>query len=259
MSRTTPYPASSLSFAHRHASRAQQPALLALYALHQKWRETAVYPDPHHAVTTLNWWHHEIEKAKTGEINHPNLITLKPYGVFDELLALLHGHMHWHHLVRVDTLEQLQPTIDAIGGSYVRVWLGIVKQPNDELALHAGRALWWIDQTRHIGHNLAPSRMWLPMSWLKELNLPVHLLLNRKLSPTERAQHAAPLTHKLIATAQTALNAYQAHTVNAPKSLRALVNNRTLLLNEITLQPHELWQGLISVSPRRKWWAALWA
>lgn len=257
MSRTTPHPASSLSMAYRTAPRACKPALISLYALHQKWREAAIYPDQHHAVTTLNWWHHEIEKAKVGEINHPDLLALKNHNVFNELQALLHGHMHWHHLTRIDTLEQLQPMIDAIGGAYMHTWLGIIGQPNADLGLKAGRALWWIDQTRHIGHSLTPSRMWLPMDWLRELNLPVHLLLNRKLPAAERFQHGEQLTQKLIQTAQNALNECQG--LALPKSLNALLKTRALLLNELTAQPQDVWAGLVSLSPRRTWWAALWA
>ena len=266
----TPEPASSLYFAIRKAPLRSRVALRALYTLHKKWREAAVYTDQHHAVTTLNWWHHELEKVKTGEINHPALIALKPWlndeAFFNALQSLLHGHMHWHHLTRLDTAEQLQPTIDAIAQSFVQVWLSIVGQTElNAYAQAAGRTLWWIDQTRHIGHSLTPSRLWLPMIWLKELNLPAHLLLNRKLSPTERAQHGNQLMRQLIKTAQHSLAEYhQAYAAlstpsrKAARSIHALIEQRALLLDEIEQQPQDVWCGLVSVTPRRKWWCSLW-
>jgi phytoene synthase len=266
----TPEPASSLYFAIRKAPLRSRVALRALYTLHKKWREAAVYTDQHHAVTTLNWWHHELEKVKIGEINHPALIALKPWlndeAFFNALQSLLHGHMHWHHLTRLDTVEQLQPTIDAIAQSFVQVWLSIVGQTElNAYAQAAGLTLWWIDQNRHIGHSLTPSRLWLPMIWLKELNLPAHLLLNRKLSPTERAQHGNQLMRQLIKTAQHSLAEYHeayatlsTPSCKAARSMHALVEQRALLLDEIEQQPQDVWSGLVSVTPRRKWWCSLW-
>lgn len=271
----SPYPASSLFFALRTARHSQQMPLRALYTLHKKWREAAAYTDQHQAVTTLNWWHHELEKVKTGEITHPALIALKPWltngnhgdheAFFSALQGLLHGHMHWHHLTRVEGLAQLEPTIDAIGGSFAQAWLHIVglsDQPAHALA--AGRALWWIDQTRHIGHGLTPSRLWLPMSWLKELNLPAHLILKKDIPATQRALHGAGLMAMLTQQAHAALAAYNdSHHALSPaqkkptQSLHALLKMRTLLLNDITHQPNDVWTGLVSVSPRKKWWVAI--
>ena len=268
-----PYPASSLFFTHRTAHRHHRVPLRALYTLHKKWREASVYNDQHQAVTTLNWWHHELEKIKTGEMTHPALIALKPWfnkedddAFLTALQGLLHGHMHWHHLTRLDTAEQLQPTIDAIAQSFVQVWLSIVGQTElNAYAQAAGRTLWWIDQTRHIGHSLTPSRLWLPMIWLKELNLPAHLLLNRKLSPTERAQHGNQLMRQLIKTAQHSLAEYHqvyaalsTRSRKAAQSIHALIEQRALLLDEIEQQPQDVWCGLVSVTPRRKWWCSLW-
>lgn len=269
-----PYPASSLFFAHRTARRQQRTPLRALYTLHKKWREAAIYTDQHHAVTTLNWWHHELEKIKTGEIAHPALIALKPWfnnsdseTFFIALQSLLHGHMHWHHITRIEDLAQLEPTIDAISGSFAQVWLSITGTPElHDHALTAGRALWWIDQTRHIGHGLTPSRLWLPMSWLKELNLPAHLILKKNLTPTQRAEHGAGLVTLLFQHAQMAVKNYEnSHHALSPshkkssKSLHALLKMRLSLLNEMTQHPNDVWQGLLSISPRKKWWIAAWA
>ncbi|GHA65647.1 hypothetical protein GCM10009007_02850 [Formosimonas limnophila] len=254
-----PEPASSLYFAIRKAPKSAQTPLRALYTLHKKWREAATYSDQHQAVTTLNWWHHELENSQTGEINHPALIALKPWlnqsDFFQSLQGLLHGHMHWHHLTRVDTLDQLNPTIDAIGGNFAQIWLSIVGQTNIDTT-HIGRAIWWTDQIRHIGHNLNPTRMWLPMSWLKELNLPVALLLNKQQPASERARHSAALTERLIAQAKSEHT--QCQNLNGTaKSLRLLLTLREQLLIDIEQHPEELWSGIITVSPRRKWWRAL--
>lgn len=264
---TRPHPVSSLAFAHKKADQSQRNALNALYTLHTKWREAAVYDDPHQAITTLNWWHHELEKAQRGEISHPALLVLKDplqeSSFFDALQGLLHGHMHWHHLTRIETLAQLEPIIESISASYVSAWQFLTNNViNQDLSRVAGASLWWVDQTRHIGHRLTPSRLWLPMSWLKKLNLPAHLLFNRKNSHTERAQQGAALVQKLTHTAESALIQYQTMYHALPKSaqksnkpLHALIQQRRLLLDEIKQQPQEVWIGLVSVSPRRKWWA----
>lgn len=269
-----PYPASSLFFTHRTAHRHHRVPLRALYTLHKKWREASVYNDQHQAVTTLNWWHHELEKIKTGEMTHPALIALKPWfnkedddAFLTALQGLLHGHMHWHHITRIEDLTQLEPTIDAISGSFAKTWLSITGAPElHDHALNAGRALWWIDQTRHIGHGLTPSRLWLPMSWLKELNLPAHLILKKNLTPTQRAEHGTKLVELLLQHAQTAMQDYEKSQQNlspsqkkASKSLHSLLKMRAALLNEINQQPNDVWQGLVSVSPRKKWWIATWA
>lgn len=271
-----PHPASSLYFAHRTAPAQQRTALRALYTLHKKWREAAVYNDQHQAVTTLNWWHHELEKIKTGEISHPALIALKPWltltdnkdepnTFFNALQGLLHGHMHWHHLTRIENLESLEPTIDAIGGLFIQAWLLILgAQSTTEFALTAGRALWWIDQTRHVGHGFTPSRMWLPMDWLKRINLPAHIVLKKNQPFEQRAQHGAGLMALLLEQSQTAFLAYQTQysTLNKVnqkqiKSLHALLKMRGLLLSEISQRPQDVWKGLVTASPRKKWWAAL--
>lgn len=255
----SPQAASSLYFSLRKAPANTRTALRALYTLHKKWREAAVYKDPHQSVTTLNWWHHELDKARTGEVNHPALIVLTPWlsdeRFFDALQGLLHGHMHWHHLTRIDSLAQLQPIIDAIAGNFITTWQLIHGEFDPAFAQSAGRALWWTDQIRHIGHNLTPSRMWLPMDWLRDLNLPVNLLLNKSLTAEQRAQHGLALTDYLIQHAQTEQSQiiHKTHV----RSLSTLLTLRQNLLADISSQPQELWVGLVTISPRRKWWTAL--
>ncbi|TDR30767.1 squalene/phytoene synthase family protein [Hydromonas duriensis] len=270
-----PQPASSLFFALRSAPRKQQVPLRALYTLHKKWREASEYVDQHQAVTTLNWWHHELEKTLAGEINHPALIELKPFfsaedksptQFFKQLQGLLHGHMHWHHLTRVDTLAQLEPTIDAIAGSFSQAWLGLT-YGSDSLELNnyaqaAGRVIWWVDHTRHIGHELTPSRLWLPMVWLKELNLPAHLLLKKDAPIAERSFHGADLMKRLLQQGRSSLSEYEQayRSLNREQqktvhSLHVLVELRKRLLDEINAHPAEVWEGVVSLSPLQKWWA----
>lgn len=268
---SVPYPASSLAIAIRSAAPEQRPLLLALYALHKKWREASVFEDPHHAVTTLNWWHQELENGLHGRVTHPDLLTLKPLlqqkPFHAALQALLHGHMHWHHLTRIETSEQLEPIVDAVGGSFTNVWLMLLGFPSQtKLAQSAGRALWWIDQIRHIGHQLAPARLWLPMSLLKELNLPANVILNRKLPLEQRVIQGKKLFMQLEVIARSALEAYQDVYKSLPKSsqktatsLHLLMRQRALLLSEMTQNPEDIWQGLVTVSPRRKWWLKFWS
>jgi phytoene synthase len=255
----SPHPASSLYFALRKAPSRTKTPLRALYTLHKKWREAAVYKDPHQAVTTLNWWHHELDKAQAGDISHPAIFALKPWlsdeRFFQALQGLLHGHMHWHHLTRIDSLAQLEPIIDAIGGNFITAWQLIHGEYAPAFAQPAGRTLWWTDQIRHIGHNLTPSRMWLPMDWLRELNLPVNLLLNKSIKADQRAQHGHALTTFLITHTQAEQTQITGNT--QIRSLNTLLILRQNLLTELQSQPQELWAGLVTISPRRKWWTAL--
>ncbi len=71
-----PYSASSVYYALNKAPESAYQSLLGLYALHRKWREAANYADNHQAVTTLNWWHHELEAEPAKAIEHPALRAL---------------------------------------------------------------------------------------------------------------------------------------------------------------------------------------
>lgn len=262
---SSPHPVSSLAFAHKKANKQQRPALQALYTLHKKWREASVYDDPHQAITTLNWWHHELEQAQTANVNHPALVVLRPYLkeplFFNQIQNLLHGHMHWHHLTRINTLADLKPIIESISVSYINAWQILTNNEiNTNLSDSAAAVLWWVDQTRHIGHHLTPSRLWLPMSWLKELNLPAQLLFHRK-DNLERIQQGKPLVNKLIQTAEAAVLDYHAayNTLSnsnkkSTQSLNTLVQQRSEILKEIKKRPQDVWVGLISINPLRKWW-----
>ena len=263
-----PYSASSVYYALNKAPESAHQPLLGLYALHRKWREAANYADNHQAVTTLNWWHHELEAEPAKAIEHPALRALYAADWSDKhaeaLQMLLHGHMHWHHLNRVEDLAQLQPTIDAIGGEFARLWFMLIHASvPDELIQSVGRALWWIDQIRHIGHNLSHQRIWIPMQWLKETDTPAHILLSTSLSQN-RAQPLKPLLEKLIAHAQSELANYQtqyrALSKAQQKSIRSwhtLMNLRADLLTLIAQDPTELFEGLVSIAPLRKWWRAV--
>ena len=97
--------------------------------------------------------------------------------------------------------------------------------------------------------------MWLPMDWLRELNLPVNLLLNKSIKADQRAQHGHALTDYLIQHAQAEQNQITHKT--QVRSLSTLLTLRQNLLTELQSQPQELWAGLVTISPRRKWWTAL--
>lgn len=262
----TAYLASSVYYAIKRASESAQEPLHALYALHRKWREAANYSDNQQSVTTLNWWHDELQTEKKAPSEQPALRALQSQGQYanyaETLQYLLHGHMHWHHLNRIETLAQLQPTIDAIGGQFARVWMLICgAQVPEALIQSAGRTLWWIDQTRHIGHTLSQQRQWLPMQWLKDADTPSHIVLQTQLSPQERAKNMSALTTRLIAQAQAEWAEYQSQYERLPheqrtaiRSWHTLINLRADLLTTIAHEPAELFEGLVSIAPIRKWW-----
>lgn len=270
-----PHSASSVYYALNKAPEFAHLPLLGLYALHRKWREAANYADEHQAVTTLNWWHHELEaSAQTATEHsspsaHPALRALHTAhwsnNDGEALQTLLHGHMHWHHLNRVDTLAQLQPTIDAIGGGLAQIWINSLQATvPQEFTQAAGRALWWIDQIRHIGQNLSNQRLWIPMQWLKEAQTPAHIVLSSQLSNQDRAQQIKPLLDRLIQQAHDELNEYraqyQALSATQKKSVRSwhtLMCLRADLLTLIAQEPSELFDGLVSIAPLRKWWRVI--
>lgn len=72
-----PHSASSVYYAINSALDPIREQLLSLYALHRKWREAANYADNHQAVTTLNWWHHELERSQNQASEHPALRALQ--------------------------------------------------------------------------------------------------------------------------------------------------------------------------------------
>ncbi len=263
-----PHAASSIYYAINSAPEHARERLLGLYALHRKWREAANYTDNHQAVTTLNWWHHELERSQNQSSEHPALRAQQsasstlPHTTADALQTLLHGHMHWHHLNRVDTEAQLQATIDAIGGSFAQLWMdACAVSATNELTTAAGRALIWTDLLRHIGHNLSHQRIWIPMQWLKETQTPAHLLLKTDQPSSERAQQLQALIQRIASHAQTELNHYQQQFKQLPqaqrKALRSwhiLMQLRADLLPTIAQDPAELFEGLVSIAPLRKWW-----
>ncbi len=263
-----PHSASSAYYAINSAPEHAREQLRGLYALHRKWREAANYSDNHQAVTTLNWWHHELERSQNQNTEHPALRALQTSSALlstttaEALQTLLHGHMHWHHLNRVDTEAQLQPTIDAIGGSFARLWMDACGvSAEGELIAVAGRALVWTDLLRHVGYNLSNKRVWIPMQWLKDTQTPAHILLKTDQSPSERAQQLQPLITRITDQAKTEFNHYQTHYRQLPKaqqkalrSWHILMQLRMDLLNTIVQEPSELFEGLVSIAPLRKWW-----
>ena len=263
-----PHSASSVYYAINSALDPIREQLLSLYALHRKWREAANYADNHQAVTTLNWWHHELERSQNQASEHPALRALQtssvslPTETAETLQTLLHGHMHWHHLNRIDTEAQLQPTLDAIGGSFARLWFELCGvSSKDELTQSAGRALLWTDLLRHLGHNLSNQRIWIPMQWLKDSQTPAHILLKTDMPATDRTKQLQPLIERISIQAHNELNQYQTHYQNLSKaqqkalrSWHILMQLRMDLLNTIMQEPSELFEGLVSIAPLRKWW-----
>jgi phytoene/squalene synthetase len=170
--------------------------------------------------------------------------------------------MHWHHLNRVENLEQLQPTIDAIGGQLANIWLLICgSEAPVSYTQSAGRALWWIDQLRHLGHSISNERVWIPIQWLKECDLPAHILLNTDLTADERAQRLASLVQKIILQANAECQTYHEQyalldddQIELVRSWHVLMQLRTDLLHTIRTEPEELFKGLVSIAPLRKWW-----
>lgn len=273
----TAHAASSLHYAIGRAPAPIQHQLQALYAIHAKWREAANSHDNHFAVTTLNWWHDTLEQAQTSTSDHPALHALQQGTTtpkrMQDLQNLLHGHMHWHHLNRIETIEQLEPTITAIAGSYSQTYLHICGAPIEQtniqnLIKHSAHALWWIDQTRHLGHNLHGQRIWLPMHWLKEAYLPAHLLINTQQPASTRTKQLSPLLTQIFAHTQQHIDQYHAthkqclNTLppaerTTLKSWHTLMRLRIHLFNTIQEDPQDVFEGLVSVAPLRKWWLTL--
>ena len=261
-----PHRASSVYYAIGSAPEPARLRLSGLYAVHRKWCDVANSKDNHQAVTTLNWWHHELEACQKAQTSHPALRAMQSELWRPEcaqaLQHLLHGHMHWHHLNRIENLEQLQPTIDAIGGQLAAIWLLICgAEAPASYTQSAGRALWWIDQLRHLGHSLSNERVWIPMQWLKDCNIPAHILLNTDFPADERAQRLMPLVQKIISQAKTECNQYHEQyallddaLIDSVRSWHVLMQLRTDLLHTICAEPEELFKGLVSVAPLRKWW-----
>ena len=267
-----PHATSSAYYALKSAPDAIQPQLFGLYALQRKWREAANYIDNHQAVTTLNWWHAELENSQNQRSDHPALRAIqgeaKGYdssATFEALQNLLHGHMHWHHLNRVETEAELLPTLDAIGGSFARLWLGFCGiNASAELIQSAGRALCWIDLLRHIGHNLSHQRVWIPMQWLKEAQVPAHILLKFNDPAEKRAQYLQPIIERINVQTQAEFAHYLEYyrqlskaQQKAMRSWHVLMNLRSDLRAVIMEDPSELFKGMVSIAPVRKWWRAV--
>ena len=101
------------------------------------------------------------------------------------------------------------------------------------------------------------------MQWLKETDTPAHILLST--SPSQnRAQQLKPLLEKLIAHTQSELANYQTQyralsktQQTSIRSWHTLMNLRADLLAVIVQDPAELFEGLVSIAPLRKWWRAV--
>jgi hypothetical protein len=96
--------------------------------------------------------------------------------------------------------------------------------------------------------------------------LPANAVLNRKLPLEQRVMQGKKLFMQLEVIARSALEAYQDVYKTLPKSsqktatsLHLLMRQRALLLSEMTQNPEDIWQGLVTVSPRRKWWLKFWS
>lgn len=99
------------------------------------------------------------------------------------------------------------------------------------------------------------------MQWLKECDVPAHILLKTEQASFERAQQLASLIQKIIAHIGDECAEYQKQYTllsdeqqNDVRSWHVLIQLRMDLLHVIRAEPEELFKGLVSIAPLRKWW-----
>jgi phytoene synthase len=219
--------------------------------------------DPGVAATKLQWWRMEVAQAYDGTPNHPVLQALMPLATTFQieqrhLQAVIDGCQMDLNQTRYLDYPGLQRYCHLVAGEVGEVAARIFGQTQAQTTDYAhalGQALQITNIIRDVGEDARRGRIYLPMSDLKQFEVPAQEILNGRYSDRFSAlmRFQAERAHGLYDKALALLPAADRR---AQKPGLMMASIYRALLREIELENFAVLHQRISLTPLRKLWLA---
>ncbi len=219
--------------------------------------------DPGVAATKLQWWRTEVAQAFNGTPSHPVLQALMPLATAFQieqrhLQAVINGCQMDLNQTRYLDYPGLQRYCHLVAGEVGEVAARIFGQTSEQTTAYAhalGQALQLTNIIRDVGEDARRGRIYLPMSDLKQFEVPAQEILNSQYSDRFSAlmRFQAERAQGLYDQALALLPAVDRRT-QKPGLMMASIYRA--LLREIESENFAVLHQRIALTPLRKLWLA---
>ena len=219
--------------------------------------------DPGVAASKLQWWRTEVAQAFAGSPSHPAMHALmpltEPFQIEQRhLQAVIEGCQMDLSQTRYLDFPGLQRYCHLVAGEVGEVAARIFGQTQPQTTAYAhalGQALQLTNIIRDVGEDARRGRIYLPMSELKQYEVPAQEILNGTYSErfTALMRFQAQRAHGLY---DQALALLPAADLRAQKPGLMMASIYRTLLTEIERDNFAVLHQRISLTPLRKLWLA---
>jgi phytoene synthase len=256
---------SSFYYAFLFLEPPRRAAITAFYAFCREVDDVAdEVTDPGIAATKLAWWRSEVASAFAGSPSHPAMHALLPhaatYGIEPQhLLAVIDGcqmDLEQSRYLDFASLARYCDLVAGVVGEVAANIFGRTLASTVDYAHRLGLAMQLTNIVRDVGDDARRNRIYLPMSELKQFDVKVAELLERRYSErfsalmrfqAERAHRTYDEALALLGDADRA----------AQKPGLMMANIYRTLLREIEDEHFAVLHQRISLTPLRKLWIAM--
>jgi phytoene synthase len=255
---------SSFYYAFLFLPAAKRAAITAFYAFCREVDDVVDdMVDPSVAATKLQWWRAEVAQAFAGKASHPVLQALVPLAEQHDigqrhLQAVIEGCQMDLDQTRYLDYPNLQRYCHLVAGEVGEVAAHIFGQTQPQTTGYAhtlGQALQLTNIIRDVGEDARRGRIYLPMSELKQFEVPAQEILKGQYSPrfTALMQFQARRAHALYDSALSQLPAADRRRQKPGLMMASIYRS---LLREIEASDFAVLHQRISLTPLRKLWLA---
>lgn len=255
---------SSFYYAFLYLPPQKRAAITAFYAFCREVDDVVdEMVDPGVAATKLQWWRTEVAQAFSGTPSHPVMQALMPLAAPFQieqrhLQAVIDGCQMDLNQSRYLDYANLQRYCHLVAGEVGEVAARIFGQTQPQTTAYAhalGQALQLTNILRDVGEDARRGRIYLPMSDLKQFEVPAQEILNGTYSErfTALMHFQAERAHGLY---DQALALLPAPDRRAQKPGLMMASIYRALLREIELEKFAVLHQRISLTPLRKLWLA---
>ncbi|MFT4192954.1 MAG: squalene/phytoene synthase family protein [Comamonas sp.] len=257
-------PGSSIYYALRFLPAERRQALTAFAAFVREVRgmlETV--SDAGVAQAKLAWWHADVERAASGQAQHPTLRVLSPHlherQIDHRLLAaIVEGARIDAEQTRFFDFAGLRHYGEHAGGIPMEVAARLLGHGSDATLRYAhtlGLALALTELIRDTGGHAARGRLYLPIDELQRFDVRAQEVLQRQHSPRFEALMRFQC-ERALETFDQALAELPVADRRAQKPGLILARIARALLTEIADSGYPVLQQRIALTPLRKFWLA---
>lgn len=242
----------------------QRAAITALYAFCREVDDTVdEIADTQIARTTLHWWKEEVNALYAGNPSHPVTQALQPHlshFQIDQslLLAIVTGMEMDLNQTRYLDFSSLRNycwhVASAVGILSARIF-GYTDKQTEQFAEALGIALQLTNIIRDVGEDSLKGRVYLPLDELKQFNVTVKDITDKRYSPEFEAlmQYQVTRAQNFYNKAMSLLPRSDRHS-QRPSLIMAKIYET--LLSEIVRDRFHVLHQRIGLTPIRKFWLA---